>query len=159
MHNRGGAVSLINSAVFGNDASYGGGIANGSSTLTISDSTISGNSASGTGGGVANFASLRSDVVLNRSLISGNSATLGAEVYQLNGGVVATGPSNLFGHSGLTNAAAFVNFVPGGTDVVATSDGNTPSALIQSSTHPGQQWRPDPNACPASSQPGPRRGD
>jgi hypothetical protein len=36
---------------------------------------------------------------------------------------------NLFGHSGLTNAQAFENFTPGATDITATSDGNTPTAL------------------------------
>ena len=36
---------------------------------------------------------------------------------------------NLFGHSGQTNAQAFVGFTPGGLDITATSDGTTPTAL------------------------------
>jgi hypothetical protein len=71
----------------------------------------------------------RSDVVLNHSLISGNTAPTGAEVYQSSGGMVTAGNINLFGHSGITKAQAFVGFTPGAFDTTATLDGTFPNAL------------------------------
>lgn len=95
------------------------------STATITHSTVSGNTADD-GGGVFNYyGTLR----LEHTLISGNTASRGAEVQ--NGyfifsdnaylGTLYANNDNLFGHSGLTNAQAFVNFTPGITDINATS--------------------------------------
>ena len=70
-----GTLTVEKSTISSNSASMrGGGIANGgeaySSTLTVTDSTISGNSASTGGGGIANFGTL----TVTGSTISGNSA-------------------------------------------------------------------------------------
>jgi hypothetical protein len=65
---------------------------------------------------------------LARTLISGNTAASGAEIYNQSN-LVTAGNFNLFGHSGLTNAQAFENFTPGVTDITATSNGNRPTAL------------------------------
>ncbi len=124
-------ATVSNSTISGNSAlgssvSDGGGVANyNSSTLILSDSTISGNSASGTGGGVANGSSI---LTLRRTLISGNTAPIGAEVRIVSSTINADN-FNLIGHSGLTNAQAFTNFIPGASDIAATSNGNTPTAL------------------------------
>lgn len=79
------------------------------------------------GGRVGN---LRSDVVLSRTLISGNSAFFGADIFQVDGGVVTANNFNLFGHSTLTKAHALSGFILSGpNDITATSDGIRPTAL------------------------------
>jgi hypothetical protein len=126
-------VNVTNSTVSGNVATrYGGGIKNGKGILTLTNSSISYNSAGIVGGGVfsdGRTGSLRSDVVLVRSLIAGNNADQGVEIYQTDGGVVTANSANLFGHSGLTNAQAFFGFIPGAADITATLDGTFPNAL------------------------------
>jgi hypothetical protein len=67
-------------------------------------------------------------VSLNGALISGNFAAIGSEVARSSGTITANS-FNLFGHSGLTNTQAFLDFTPSGTDITATSDGTTPTAL------------------------------
>ena len=62
------------SEISDNHAAYGGGIANWGSTLTIDASTVSGNSAEQSGGGVLNKDG-GTTTIQNGSLISGNSAT------------------------------------------------------------------------------------
>ncbi|MGH9260363.1 MAG: choice-of-anchor Q domain-containing protein, partial [Acidimicrobiales bacterium] len=117
-----GTATLTNTTISGNSASLGGGVVNtGSATLT--HSTVSGNSATNLGGGVFGSATLE------RSLVSGNTAPSGAEVRHVGSGGVTAGDFNLFGHSGLSNAQAFSGFTPGASDITATSDGTTPTAL------------------------------
>jgi Ca2+-binding RTX toxin-like protein len=77
----------------------------------------------------ATDAKTTSTLTLRRSLISGNTAYSDAEVYNIAYGTVTANNHNLFGHSGLTNAQAFLNFTPGTTDLTATSNGTTPTAL------------------------------
>jgi hypothetical protein len=146
IHNN-GALMLNGSTISGNAASsYGGGLYN-DGTLNVINSTFSGNSAAddgggiliyngagtvinttivnntaGYGGGIASYEAL----TLTRSLVAGNSASSGREVYNY-AALVST--DNLFGHSGETNAQAFDGFTPGASDIVATSDGATPTAL------------------------------
>jgi hypothetical protein len=158
----GGTLTVTNSTVSGNEARIGGGLCNfGSATFT--NSTVSGNSATNGGGafnsiyGQLSFASstvpgktaaskgggvyssglsgnLRSDVVFNRTLIAGNTAPQGAELYQYSGGVVTANNFNLFGHSGLTTAQALGGggvILFGASDITATSNGNDPTALAE----------------------------
>jgi hypothetical protein len=71
-------------------------------------------------------------VVFNRTLISGNTAPKGAEVYQYSGGVITANNFNLFGHSGLTTAQALGGsgvILFGGSDITATSNGTDPTNL------------------------------
>ena len=70
MNNRVGTVTLTNSTVSGNSAYDEGGVRN-DGTLTLTDSTVSGNSANRLGGGVANRVGT---VILTNSTVSGNSA-------------------------------------------------------------------------------------
>ncbi len=73
-----------------------------------------------------------SSVTLNRTIISGNSSGgEGHEVYVvgLEKATVTANNFNLFGHSGTDNADAFYNFTPGATDITATSDGTESTAL------------------------------
>lgn len=159
-----GTATLNNSTVSDNTARNGGGIFNtGSGTLTLNNSTVSGDSGGGIrnsgtvilnnstlsnntaqyeGGGLYN--NMGSTLSLERSLIAGNTASTGQEIYTYVDGCLSAasisapnclasampaGDPNLFGHSGQTNAQAFVGFTPGGLDITATSDGTTPTAL------------------------------
>jgi hypothetical protein len=143
-----GTVTLTNSTISGNTAKDGGGASNavlglippdgavGFSKMVFVNSSVSGNTAASKGGGVYSSGlltgGLRSDVVLNRTLISGNTAPNGAEVYQLSGGVVTANNFNLFGHSGLTTAQALGGsgvILFGASDITATADGTDPTAL------------------------------
>ena len=73
------ALTLSNCTVSGNSAEFGGGIANGNlvwgAWLVVSNSTISGNSAD-YGGGISNNSSL----TISNSTISGNSADYGGGI-------------------------------------------------------------------------------
>ena len=162
----GGMLALNNSTVSGNSGARGAGISNGG-TLTINNSTVSGNSSFDVGGGIANYGNVTisdstisgnpaphdgggirnssGSLTLQRSLISGNQAGLGAEILAFGGCVSAADANaptclasastinsadvNLFSHDGLTNAQAFYGFTPDGDDIVATSDGTAPTAL------------------------------
>ncbi|HYW71219.1 MAG TPA: right-handed parallel beta-helix repeat-containing protein, partial [Pyrinomonadaceae bacterium] len=74
-NNTGGALTITNSTISGNSANGaggGGGIADfNGSTLNVSNSTISGNSAAGQGGGVLNQ---NSNATFANTTISGNTA-------------------------------------------------------------------------------------
>src|SRR5262249_17351842 len=129
-------VAITNSTLSGNSAGFSGGgvfnqaiLSSANAELTLTNSTLSGNSASFSGGGVYNLAYAgASTLTLTRSLLSGNTAPTGAEVLNFSGTLTAT-DHNLLGHSGFTNAQAFAAFTPGATDITATSDGTTPTAL------------------------------
>jgi len=125
IHSYNSTTTVNNSTISGNMASsLGGGVyADQSSTVTLNSSTISGNAAINWGGGVFVYSSV---TTLNGTLISGNSAATGRELYRSSGTV--SGTYSLFGHSGETNAQAFVNVTPNGTNVTATSDGTQPTA-------------------------------
>lgn len=79
----GGQVTISGSTISGNSAgSSGGGISHSwyNSTLIVEESTISGNSSTfGSGGGI--YGSYRANVVVNGSTISGNAASFGGGVY------------------------------------------------------------------------------
>ena len=121
--------SITNTTISGNVAEAGGGVSVGIGELTLNNVTISDNIAEYDGGGVIAYDAL----ILNRTIITGNSAADGDEVYRYSGtygsGTITANNFNLFGHSGVSNAAAFTNFTPGATDITATSNGTEPTAL------------------------------
>jgi hypothetical protein len=118
-----GVLTATNGTVSGNSAyNDGGGVWN-AGTLSLIQSTVSGNSAGhygygdyfGDGGGVLSSGTL----ILVQTLVSGNSATSrGAEVYhdpgEASAAINADG-FNLFGHGG---DAGIGGFEPGVTDIV-----------------------------------------
>lgn len=146
-----GTTALTNSTVSGNFAGIrGGGIFNRQSTTTLTNSTVSGNSSGFAGGGLYNLANMAlanstvssntadnsgggidsssSSVALSNSVVAGNAALTGAElVGQPYGG--GSDANNLLGHAGLTTGQAFSDFSPGASDITATSDGTSPTAL------------------------------
>jgi len=72
----GGTATLTNCTVSGNSAASGGGVFNYGGPMTISNSTLSGNTASAFGGGIGNFDTL----AINNSTVSGNSAAIGGGI-------------------------------------------------------------------------------
>jgi hypothetical protein len=93
----GGTTNLTNTTVIGNSAlgdTPGGGILN-EGMLTVTNSTISGNSAAG-GGGIFNVGTL----LVDNSTIGGNSAPQGSEGGILNDGLLNASNSTISGNSG-----------------------------------------------------------
>ncbi|MGQ0620999.1 MAG: choice-of-anchor Q domain-containing protein [Panacagrimonas sp.] len=91
LSNSGGTVTLINSTVSGNSAYGGGGLSN-SGTVTLINSTVSGNSAD-YGGGLSNSGT----ATLTNSTVSGNSASIHGGLR--NYGTVALISSTVSGNS------------------------------------------------------------
>jgi len=117
-----GSIKVNNSTFSGNLADYGGGILNytRSDLNSINNSTFHNNTASTNGGGIRNNGIL----TLKHNLISGNIAPTGAEFFHStnDNAVTIADDYNVFAHSGLTDAKAFVDFTPGLNDYNATSN-------------------------------------
>ncbi len=150
-----GILTLNNSTISGNtSAGNGGGIyiedMSPYGEVTLNNVTISGNSAIDNGGGmyIGGLSFSGAGVVLDSSLISGNAVTgtssEGDEIYivpnlpitipTIFGTIILTPlpvitEFNLFGHSGESDADAFYGFTPDSSDVNATSDGASSTAL------------------------------
>ena len=88
-----GTLAVTNSTLSGNSADSGGGISNYSGTLTVTSSTLSGNWARD-GGGICGFGSSPA-IVLTNTLVAGNVASLGPDIY-LDSGTLS-GSYNLIG--------------------------------------------------------------
>ena len=86
--NDGGTLTINNSTISGNatTGNSGGGIVNDSGTLVLNDSTVSGNSTTSAdrpGGGIANFGGT---VTMDKSVLDGNTATgEGGGIYNADG--------------------------------------------------------------------------
>lgn len=130
IRNASGYVSINNSTISDNTAGQsGGGIDSDNYDLTINNSTITGNNAGTYGGGIAGGGGA---VTINRTIVSGNTAGTGANEILNYAATVTGGNYNLFGESTETSAEAFdgfAGFTPGATDITATSDGTTPTAI------------------------------
>jgi hypothetical protein len=106
-------MTINNSTISGNAAAVGAGVAN-VDTLTVNNSTISGNTGN-VGGGL--YSGNSSFVTLNRSIISGNSATDQADeifhsVFEAD---LIMDNDNVLGYGGSTRSQ---NVTPGPSDVV-----------------------------------------
>ena len=101
-----GTLTLNNSTVSGNSASsvgaVGGGIRN-AGTLIINNSTIDGNSANNQGGGLSNGGG----ATIDNSTFSGNGATAGAGMY--NTATLTVNNSTLSGNSATNNGGGIQN--------------------------------------------------
>lgn len=110
-------ASLVvwNSTVTGNAAAHGGGLSNEASdtgSLLVRFSTIVRNTARETGGGVYGA----SPFLLGRTIVSGNTAVGGREVFATPSTAVYVNDRNLFGRDGV---AGVDGLTPGATDIVA----------------------------------------
>ena len=127
-------LDVTNTTVSGNEAvNKGGGVyLKERPTATFNNVTIARNSATD-GGGLAFFNydthSYEGSVSLNRTLISGNYAGVYAQEILAFLATITSDNFNLFGNDLNDNSASFMNFVPGATDITATSDGTEPTAF------------------------------
>ena len=123
-------LMLNNSTISGNSAVSGGGILNRSdndleATATVKNSTISGNSAQQDGGGIYTdiFVSVGPPpkilkiLTLNNSIVAGNAAPSGREIFQFRDYTISEG-HNLFGFSGDAGWSAGITLAP--TDIIPT---------------------------------------
>lgn len=110
-------LTVANSTISGNSAIYGGGLVN-SGNAELVNVTITQNSAVESGGGVWNIDDI---LTVGSSLISGNSAPVGAEI-SAEGGLVSSNGGNVLSNGGQTTAAALYYFSPGTDDFDASAD-------------------------------------
>lgn len=124
MDNLVGTVTISNSTISDNSALIGGGVEN-TGSATFNNSTITGNTAFLNGGGLRNIGfTAPSTITLNHTIISGNVAPSGSEIYQdsLSSTPTLTANNyNLIGQnsgSGITTNAGTFNY-GGNGDIVA----------------------------------------
>ena len=110
-------VSIDNSTFSDNQASYGGGISN-SGAATISSSTISGNAATISGGGIDNY---EGKVDVRNSTISNNSAEAGAGLSNTSGVEFSVTSSIVAGNN--NNDLGGDPFTSGGNNLIGNGDG------------------------------------
>jgi hypothetical protein len=106
------SLTVTNSTISGNGATgEGGGIYNSGGNVTVTNSTISGNNSAGRGGGISNVAG---GVTLTNSTVTGNTAT--SPFGPVRGGGIYSG----IGGVSLTNTIAAGNTAPNGPDLTAS---------------------------------------
>jgi hypothetical protein len=91
-----GAVTVTSSTISGNTAGHGGGISVEGGTAAITNSTISGNTATSIAGGILN---MQSTVTITNSTISGNTATISGGGVLVEGGTATITNSTISGNS------------------------------------------------------------
>jgi CSLREA domain-containing protein len=120
------SLSINNSTLSGNFAQDNGGAVHAyyyeaNLSVSISNSTLSGNSTNNQGGAVSTEGF--SNLSIINSLLTGNSATTnnGSEIYLDSYSTIIIDTHNIFGNSSQTFAKALYNFIPTATSIVATS--------------------------------------
>ena len=126
-----GTLTVLNSTISGNHAGSGGGIYlySADAPITIQDSVISSNTASASGGGIY-FYSTQGDITISRTTISGNTADCcggGIFLYDTDGGSLTIDSSTISG-----NTAAFA---AGGIYLYGPDD---PVSFVNSTIHGNQ---------------------
>jgi hypothetical protein len=93
-------MTISNTTIAGNVAVYGGGmILNGDTgTLQMRAATITGNSATGSGGGGGGLATFGGIFALDSTIVSGNSATSGPDIYSFGGSGYVTASYSAIGN-------------------------------------------------------------
>jgi hypothetical protein len=131
-------ATVIDSTISANTARIGAGISingEGSSTSVI-NSTISDNhaSANGGGGGIGINDFVDGMIVsVRNSIISGNTHPVnfgGQEIHRFGSASSLNFEHNLIGHSGLSTVQAVSDGLLGVSNLLATVDGNVPTALL-----------------------------
>jgi predicted outer membrane repeat protein len=120
IYNNRGTLTVTSSTISGNTAFWAGGIYNALGTLTVTHSTLSGNEA-GFGGGILSDGTL----TVTNSTLSGNSATSGGGIYNNRGTLTVTN-STLSGNSA-TSGGGIYNISGTLTVTNSTLSGNTAS--------------------------------
>ncbi|WP_430014925.1 Calx-beta domain-containing protein [Microcystis protocystis FBCC-A270] len=133
----GGTLTITNSTITGNTAHTGGGIYNAHGKLTLTNSTISGNTAGWGGGGIFSDGTL----TITNSTISGNTANGGGGGI-FNIGTLTITNSTISGNTANGGGGGIGNFLGTLTITNSTISGNTANgggggignALLQSQT-------------------------
>lgn len=108
IYNWGGTLNVNNSTISGNTTSSGGGIfAGGGGIVRLNNGTVSNNTAS-TGGGIYNYPSSPADIIMQNTILAGNTATNTGP--DCNGSIGSSG-YNLIGDT------SNCNFTPGNGDL------------------------------------------
>lgn len=132
-----GKTTIINTTVSGNIAQdLGGGLFKYSGVTMIDNSTFVENlvtSANGKGGGIHN---LKEKLTLSRTLVSGNSALAGPEVY-VEAGPILADSYNLFGYDG---KAGTYGFALGTSDIIPDSGILLSDILAPLTDNGGHTW-------------------
>ena len=123
--NNGGTLTVTNSTLTANSATSGngnsgGGINNNGGTLTVTNSTLSGNSAIASGGGIFNNGPL----TVTNSTFSGNSATSGGGIFNYSGTARLTN-TIVAGNTGSSGLNLNGTFTSGGHNLIGTTSGST----------------------------------
>ena len=108
----GSTLNITDSTISNNTAVRGGGIYN-RGTGTLTNTTVSGNTAESSGGGIYNSGTL----TLTNSTVSGNTAFLGGGIYDF--GILTLTNSTVMGNSASANAGGIANY--GGTSTLTNS--------------------------------------
>ena len=131
-HSGSSSLTLDDSTISGNTASsYGGALYIGSGAATVTNTTLSGNAAGYAGGGIYGGG----DTVLTNVTLSGNSANQGGGLYQTSGTVTATN-TTITGNSAASKGggftvlfadATFANSIVAGNDAPTNGDAHSGS--------------------------------
>ena len=124
LYNRGGTTTLTNCTISANSAaSFGGGLDNFGSAITLTICTVIGNRAGASGGGLLNN---DSTTTLTDCTVSGNSAINGGGLYGFSGTTTLTGSTIVSGNSASNSGGGL--FDAGGTTMLnsfASVNGNS----------------------------------
>ncbi len=104
----------------GNSAGDGGGISNNGGTVTVTNSTFSGNRASGTMSGGGGISGKGGTVAVTNSTFSKNSAAAGGGIFNNTGGGTLTVTNSTFSDNSASGGGGLVNHT-GGTLTVTNS--------------------------------------
>jgi hypothetical protein len=124
IENIGGTLTVSNSTLSGNSSRFvGGGIRNLLGTVTVSNSTLSGNSGGNRSGGIDN---VLGTLTVSNSTLSGNSARAIGGIFNLRGAATVTG-STLSGNSAtfFSGGGIFNSFLGTLTVTGSTLSGNS----------------------------------
>ena len=137
-----GTLTLANSTLSGNFANHGGAIGNYDdyhdlNTMTVMNSTLAGNAAADTGGGIYS----KHVLTLNNSIIAKNTAPAEPDLYHYNdssGGFVVS--HNLIGDGArLSGLAGFSG------NLVGTAEAPIDPKFVRNPSHGGDGWGDDPD--------------
>ena len=137
-HNHLASLEFTNVAIVGNTADWHGGAICNSGTLTLTGATIAGNEAGLNGGAIYSYGSTP-DVILQNTILAGNTAGVCPTVYVASGGL--SGRNNL-----LDDGSDQTAFVDGGNgNLVGTAESPIDPGFIRNPAHGGDGWGDDPS--------------
>lgn len=124
--NYGATGTITNSTLSGNTANFGGALFHGGFYLfEVQHSTITGNTGGSSGGGIYNTG----DLTLSHTIVAGNNSPVSIGIDIANVSTLTVDGYNLFGDSSRTTTASVGFITLGATDITTTSDGTLPTAL------------------------------